>query len=95
MVVSKIFIFTPKIGEVIQFDEHIFQMGWFNHQLGGYIGNFGTIYPLQVGCTPPLPNTLVLGFPALGCKSTVFVPKAVRGRTQNLERRDAAIEAGE
>ena len=26
-------IFTPKIGEVIQFDEHIFQMGWFNHQL--------------------------------------------------------------
>ena len=27
------FIFTPKIGEMIQFDEHIFQMGWFNHQL--------------------------------------------------------------
>ncbi len=25
-------IFTPKIGEMIQFDEHIFQMGW-NHQL--------------------------------------------------------------
>ena len=24
-------IFTP--GEMIQFDEHIFQMGWFNHQL--------------------------------------------------------------
>ena len=23
----------PKIGEMIQFDEHIFQMGWFNHQL--------------------------------------------------------------
>ena len=31
---SNIFgIFTPKIGEMIQFDEHIFQMGWFNHQL--------------------------------------------------------------
>ena len=31
---SKIFgIFTPKIGEMIQFDEHIFEMGWFNHQL--------------------------------------------------------------
>jgi len=27
------FIFTPKVGEIIQFDEHIFQMGWFNHQL--------------------------------------------------------------
>ena len=24
------FIFIP--GEMIQFDEHIFQMGWFNHQ---------------------------------------------------------------
>ncbi len=27
------FIFTL-LGEMIQFDEHIFQMGWFNHQLG-------------------------------------------------------------
>ena len=26
-------IFTPNLGEMIQFDEHIFQMGWFNHQL--------------------------------------------------------------
>ncbi len=25
-------IFTPKIGEMIQIDEHIFQLGW-NHQL--------------------------------------------------------------
>jgi len=27
------FIFTLIPGEMIQFDEHIFQMGWFNHQL--------------------------------------------------------------
>ena len=27
------FIFTPIPGEMIQFDEHIFQMGWFNHHL--------------------------------------------------------------
>ena len=27
-----ILIFTPKIGEMIQFDEHIFQLGW-NHRL--------------------------------------------------------------
>ena len=33
LVVSNIFYFSPKIGERIQFDEHIFQMGWFNHQL--------------------------------------------------------------
>ena len=31
---SNIFgIFTPKIGEDFHFDEHICQMGWFNHQL--------------------------------------------------------------
>ena len=29
-----LFIFTPNLGEMIQFDEHIFQTGWFNHQLG-------------------------------------------------------------
>ena len=28
-----LFIFTPNPGEMIQFDEHIFQLGWFNHQL--------------------------------------------------------------
>ena len=32
------FIFTPIPGEMIQFDEHIFQRGWFNHQLGIGIG---------------------------------------------------------
>ena len=26
------FIFTPIPGEMIQFDHHIFEMGWFNHQ---------------------------------------------------------------
>ena len=29
----KHFIFSPLPGEMIQFDEHIFQMGRFNHQL--------------------------------------------------------------
>ena len=27
------FLFLPLPGEMIQFDVHIFQMGWFNHQL--------------------------------------------------------------
>ena len=31
------FIFTPKIGEDSHIDEHIFQMGWFNHQPVIYI----------------------------------------------------------
>ena len=26
-------MFTPIPGEMIKFDEHIFQMGWLNHQL--------------------------------------------------------------
>ena len=30
----KHFLFSPLPGEMIQFDEHIFQMGWFNQQLG-------------------------------------------------------------
>jgi len=29
----KCFFFTPKIVEDSHFDEHIFPMGWFNHQL--------------------------------------------------------------
>ena len=28
----KYFSFSPLVGEDFQFDEHIFQMGWFNHQ---------------------------------------------------------------
>ena len=28
------FMFNPIFGEMIQFDEHIFRMGWFNYQLG-------------------------------------------------------------
>ncbi len=31
----QIFLFSP-LGEIIQFDDHIFQMGWFNHQLVTY-----------------------------------------------------------
>ena len=27
------FLFSPLPGEMIHFDEHIFQMGWFNHHL--------------------------------------------------------------
>ena len=33
----KHFLFLPLSGEIIQFDEHIFQMGWFNHQLVPYL----------------------------------------------------------
>ena len=32
----KHFVYSSLFGEMIQFDDHIFQMGWFNHQLGSY-----------------------------------------------------------
>ena len=33
VVATQLFLIsTPNFGEMIQFDEHIFQMGWFNHQ---------------------------------------------------------------
>ena len=38
-----ILIFTPIPGEMIQFDEHIFQMGWFNHQLDNCFCRLGEI----------------------------------------------------
>ena len=28
----KYFLFSTLLGDMIQFEEHIFQMGWFNHQ---------------------------------------------------------------
>ena len=33
VVVPNIFYVHPYLGKMIQFDEHMFQMGWFNHQL--------------------------------------------------------------
>ena len=34
------YIFTPKMGEMIQFDEHIFQMGGKKPPSSGYISSF-------------------------------------------------------
>ena len=33
----------PVPGKMIQFDEHIFQMGWFNHQLEYWLLNDGIL----------------------------------------------------
>ena len=33
------FFFSPLFGEDSQFDEHIFQRGWFNHQLENPMNN--------------------------------------------------------
>ena len=42
------FLCSPRIpGKMIQFDEHIFQMGWFNHQLSKSLKNFRLLCPLN------------------------------------------------
>ena len=41
------FIFSPKIGEDFQFDEHIFQMGWFNHHLEKVSNGVQILYRFQ------------------------------------------------
>ena len=33
----KYVLFSSLLAEMIQFDEHIFQMGWFNHQQANYL----------------------------------------------------------
>ena len=41
----KYVLFSPLVGGMIQLDEHIFQMGWFNHQEEQFIisdVSFGT-----------------------------------------------------
>ena len=40
LVVLIFFIFIPIPGEMIQFDEHIFQRGWFNHLVKDATGTF-------------------------------------------------------
>ena len=42
----KYLLFSSLPGEVIQFDEHIFRMGWFNHQLALILNPWN----IQVGC---------------------------------------------
>ena len=58
----KHFLFSPLLGEMIQFDEHIFQMGWFNHQLD-FPSNWGAIWGPRIfqnhrvdGRAPTLPE---------------------------------------
>ena len=42
------------LGEMIQFDEHIFQMGWFNHQLVlGFMLLFQDVRQLHVASLSP------------------------------------------
>ena len=46
------YMFTPKIGNILT---HIFQMGWFNHQLETYLKNT-TLHSLQTNRAVPKKN---------------------------------------
>ena len=50
-----LFIFPPIPGPMIQFDEHIFQMGWFNHQLQKYGFNWKNRKKTVFDCDPKSP----------------------------------------
>ena len=61
----KYFLILPVLGEMIQVDEHIFQMGWFNHQLVVNHINYISIYIYIHGCfqnngTPK--SSILIGF---------------------------------
>ena len=76
----KYFLFSSLFGEMIQFDEHIFQMGWFNHQLGFCYKNS---LPFRVEQLSH-PTIQVLVFPlegnqerVAGCGLGILPPKKV------------------
>ena len=56
-------IFTPEVGEDSHFDEHIFQMGWFNLHLVFCVQIWFTTQPLKYGC---------LGYQAIDFYSQFF-----------------------
>ena len=45
--VFKYFLFSSLPGEMIHFDEHIFEMGWFNHQLDIHIWDPSQMAPWE------------------------------------------------
>ena len=64
------FIFTPTWGRWTHLDEHIFQMGWFNHQLV-------TIYSSKKSVCPQLSASYLIVYFLRSCSgaiSTVFIP---------------------
>ena len=60
-------IFIPQIWEMIQLDEHVCQMGWFNHQLAFFSGSCIHFNPLHRNSAPPS-----FGF----CKNEIWLNSA-------------------
>ena len=63
----KYFLFSTLLGEMVEFDERIFQMGWFNHQLEVFLGdqktsNWGLLLSTKKpkDLTPKSPGSLIL-----------------------------------
>ena len=62
-VVSNMFYVHPYLGKWSNFDEHIFQMGWFNHQPEKQCQKAHTTDPATQGTSPQLMNCQELRFP--------------------------------
>ena len=54
----KHFLFLPLLGEMIHFDEHIFQRGWFNHHQEYYWENIWDSSHHYLGFITPLFTTI-------------------------------------
>ena len=64
-------MFTPKIGEDSHFDNHIFQMGWFNHQPVTTLTTFQGPWAIQAIHTLTEPG---LPLPRDGSNTLIFRP---------------------
>ena len=61
-----IYVFTWILREMIQFDEHIFQIGWFNHQLVNHLKNFPVCFVHELS-NDTHPGWLFIGYGGLYC----------------------------
>ena len=63
-------LFSTLPGEMIQFDEHIFQMGWFNHQL---VTSLRVLFvELVILFADSINSTIYLGYGPLPSNRDIF-----------------------
>ena len=76
----KSFLFSPLPGEMIQFDQHIFQMGWFNHQpdkLSIWVWNVWFPTPMTFNPSARTPQSFPLQVPVTE-PSVTLVARGIR-----------------
>ena len=81
------FIFTPSPGEMIHFDEHIFQMGWFKHQLVDFwwLKNHFFVH-LWRGGQLPHSNLIILWSPLVRFALNIFSSRKFLGNLRHFKK---------